>query len=228
MPNTIELPPFEITVKGRFSIAANAAGPSLHLKGSLTCQHFVFTYTREISEEFPCDGPTRFADQPFQRVAGMVRYALKPVPSVIGDSVLGPLVDAVPDQLLLAAEMALGATLAKAMSHHRLKKEQDLASEIDKRAGMLRGALKDNLGAPLRGRPKGAKKLPYPQSKQGLYEAMSRTIRYLEDLDIEPTRMAVAQALDLANAKSLDRLRKAHRDKRRWLDVVAEAGAAKK
>jgi len=230
MQNPIELPPFEISLKGRFSIVANVAEPSVNLQGTLTCQHFVSTYTREISEELSCDGPTPLADQNFQRVAGMLRYALQPVPRVMGDSVLEPLADAVPDQILFAVEMALGAMLAKAMSHHGLKKLENLSSEIDKSAGRLRGALKDNLGTPMRGRPKGTQKSSptVSQSKQDLFEAMSGAILYLEDLDEEPTRTAVALSLGLTNAKSLDRLRKGYRDKRRWRDVVAEACATKK
>ena len=124
--------PFDLTVRADLSIELDEAESSITLSGTLTCQHFVFTYTREFSEEFP----VRLSVESFQKVAGILRYALKPVPGVIGDPVLEPLIDAMPNQLMLAAEMAQEVMLLKALSYHGAG-NVDLASEIDKRAGRL-------------------------------------------------------------------------------------------
>ncbi len=85
---------------------------------------------------------------------------------------------------------------------------------------------KQRLGLSGRGAPKGARK---PQStlrysKAQIREVINKKIRELfQSEDTKLTRLAVAKALGLANAKTLDRLRSFGGDTRRWRAAVADA-----
>jgi AraC-like DNA-binding protein len=111
-----------------------------------------------------------------------------------------PLIDAMPDQLLHAAGMALPMMFVAICNYLGLP-HADLNQEIEKYTGTLRRALKDNLGVPGPGHPE--------ETKREFLDKMKQTIRRIGGPEgRSPRQREITSELGWSDSYLRTRLRK--------------------
>src|ERR1044072_8928701 len=150
MKRTFNLPEFEFTVKGHARLVITEKRRQAVLLTSISTQPWIKLLTANGKTKVPEEVAFQLTSNPelIQRILTIFACALAPSKRRPGlDAVPMPLIDAMPEQLLHAAGMALPMMFV-AISNYLGLPPADLNQEIEKYTGTLRRALKDNLGVP--------------------------------------------------------------------------------
>jgi AraC-like DNA-binding protein len=203
MKKTFNLPDFEFTVRGHARLVITEKRRRAVLLTSISAQPWIKLLTANSKTTMPEEVAFQLTSNPqlIQRIVTIFACALVPSKRRPGfDAVPMPLIDAMPDQLLHAAGMALPMMFVAICNYLGLP-HADLNQEIEKYTGTLRRALKDNLGVPAPGHPE--------ETKREFLARMKQTIVRIERPEGgSPKQKEIASELGWSDSYLRARLRK--------------------
>ena len=203
MKQTFKLPEFEFTVKGHARLVITEKRRQAVLLTSISTQPWIKLLTANGKTKVPEEVAFQLTSNPelIQRILTIFACALAPTERRPGlDAVPMPLIDAMPEQLLHAAGMALPMMFVAICNYLGLP-HADLNQEIEKYTGTLRRALKDNLGVPAPGHPE--------ETKREFLVKMKQTIEGIGGSEgRSPKQWEIASELGWSDSYLRARLRK--------------------
>jgi hypothetical protein len=203
MKRTFNLPDFEFTVKGHARLIITEKRSRAILLTSISAQPWIKLLTANSKTKLPEEVAVQLTNNPelIHRVLAIFGCALAPSKRQPGrDAVPIPLMDAMPEQLLHAAGMALPLMFAAICNYLGLW-DVDLNQEIEKHTSTLRRALKGNLGVTAPGHPE--------ETKREFMERIKRAIaRVAGPEGHTPKQKEIASELGWTDTYLRGRLRK--------------------
>jgi hypothetical protein len=203
MKQTFNLPDFEFTIRGQARLVITEKRRRAVLLTSISAQPWIKLLTANGKTTVPEEVAFHLTSNPqlIQRILTIFACALVPSKRRPGlDAVPMPLIDAMPDQLLHAAGMALPMMFVAICNYLGLP-PADLNQEIEKYTGTLRRALKDNLGVTAPGHPEETKREFLNRMKQTIVRITGREGR-------PPKQKEIASELGWSDTYLRGRLRK--------------------